>query len=187
MIARRRLLAFLVLAAAPLLAAHTPFKQWVIYRQTHLVVLASKDDPESFPLSKKVAAALIDELPESRARVALAPDVERVAALLRSRQISLAITTPETARILALGLDQFAPEGPIPLRALYALGDHVLVGHADFPREHGWLVVDALASHAGLDIAHAGPEPHVDDVPAHDGLTDYVSGTGGPPPEPEPQ
>ena len=72
---RRRLLAVaLALCAAPVLMAHTPFKQWVVYRQAHLVVLASKDDVPSFELSKKVKAALLDELPESRARVALAPD-----------------------------------------------------------------------------------------------------------------
>lgn len=36
-----------------LLAAHTPYRQWTVYRQRHLLIVASKTDPEGFRLCRE--------------------------------------------------------------------------------------------------------------------------------------
>ncbi len=57
---RRRLLALgLTLAAAATAArAHTPYRQWTVYRKRHLMVLGHRADPEGYELVRAVAEAL---------------------------------------------------------------------------------------------------------------------------------
>jgi len=56
-----------------LTSGHTPYKQWQVYRRKHLLIGANKAEPPTYELGKKIAALLLEELPESRARVARAP------------------------------------------------------------------------------------------------------------------
>ncbi len=71
-------------AAALALGAHTPYCQWKVYRRRHLLIVASKTDPEAYRTAAALATALAEHLPESKARPSRAPSLERVASLVAS-------------------------------------------------------------------------------------------------------
>ncbi len=133
------------------LGAHTPYRQWKVYRQRHLLILASKTDPEGYHLSQKVAAVLAEALPDSRARPSRAPGPARIASLLGTAQMDVALMPRTEAAALNAGMGRFADTGPVDLRALFSLGPHLLVCRAEFPEAHAYLIVKALDSdRAGL-------------------------------------
>ena len=70
--------AALVVAAAGLLPGHTPYRQWVVYRKRHLMILASKRDPEGYAKCRGLAERLAAAIPESRARPSRAANAERI-------------------------------------------------------------------------------------------------------------
>ena len=37
-------------------AAHTPYRQWDVYRQKHLLIGTCRADPDSYPLGKRLVA-----------------------------------------------------------------------------------------------------------------------------------
>ena len=79
------------LAVATLAAAsgHTPYRQWSVYRQKHLLIGCCRADPPTYPLAKRVAGVLAEWLPESRSRVSRAPDQERLASLITTGQLEV--------------------------------------------------------------------------------------------------
>lgn len=169
-----------LIGAGLLVAGHTPYKQWVVYRQRHLLILSSKHDPATFPLSKAVAGTLAEALPESRARASLAKDLARVASLLSSRQMHVAVLSGDDARRLNDGA--VPTETPFSLQLLFGLGDHLLLGHGEFPARHGYQVVQALADHRDM-LAVAGanlPAPRAG-LALHAGAEAYLAGAALPP------
>jgi TRAP-type uncharacterized transport system substrate-binding protein len=159
-------------------AAHTPYRQWLVYRQRHLLVLTSKADSRSFALGKAVAETLADHLPESRARASRASDGARLASLLSTKQMDLAVMNQADAAALLEGRGAFSAYGPLPLRALYAFDDYLLVCRDDFPAAHAFLVVQALdRNRAALPAANPRvPEAPTGAVPLHAGVAAYLDG-----------
>ena len=49
--------------------AHTPYSQWKVYRQRHLLIGASREDAPTYPLAKSITAVLNENLPAARATV----------------------------------------------------------------------------------------------------------------------
>ncbi|MCG8595600.1 MAG: hypothetical protein MI785_14730 [Kiloniellales bacterium] len=181
---RRRFLAaagrsVLVVAAAGLLPAHTPYRQWVIYRKRHLMILASKRDPDGYAKCRSLAERLAAALPESRARPSRAANAERMASLLSTGQMDLAVVEADTARAMLAGEGPSAGYGPIDLRLLQALeGGHLLVARAAFPAAHAYRVAAALGA--------ADPGPGAP-LPLHPGVAAFLSGAPAPAgPEAEP-
>jgi hypothetical protein len=171
---RRRLLGFGgAFAAAALLAGHTPYRQWKLYRQHHLLVFTSRDDPISDELGEKLAARLRDALPESRARVARAPNVERIASLLTTQQADVAVLARPLADALYRRAAPFEDFLPVALRVLADNATHQVVCRDDFKPLHAYLVASALT---------AGPDPVVmlpaadGSVPPHPGALAVASG-----------
>ncbi|MEL7174652.1 MAG: hypothetical protein AAFN05_17015, partial [Pseudomonadota bacterium] len=78
---RRRFLAAALWAVAGNAAAHTPYGQWVVYRQKHLLIGAHRGDARTYEQAKAVVAALEVELPAAAARVARGPHPQRIASL----------------------------------------------------------------------------------------------------------
>ena len=130
-----------------LTSGHTPYKQWQVYRQKHLLIGANKADPPTYELGKKVAALLERELPESRARVARAPHAWRLASLITSDQLQLILLGEDDLKGLRDGRDGFEAFGPTDLRVLYRFGDYWLVSRPDFPDQHAALITEVLAEH----------------------------------------
>ena len=63
-----------VLVPGGVLLAHTPYRQWKVYRQRHLMIGASREDPATYPKVKEIQAFLEKHLPEASARVAPGPN-----------------------------------------------------------------------------------------------------------------
>jgi hypothetical protein len=187
---RRRALA--LAAGAWLLATgHAPYGQWGVYRKRFLLVLTTRADPPSYELGERVAAVLADRLPESRARVSRAPHAARVASLIASKQMDVALMRPDDAAALRDGAPPFAEYGPVPLETIVGLGEHLLVCRDDFPARHAWLIAAALSGARGalgeaLWPAQAGAGPLDGRVPLHRGARAYFAGGPAPDPEPEP-
>ena len=119
----------LVLGTAGLLSGHTPYRQWVVYRKRHLLILASKQDPQAYGLCRAVAARLAAALPKSRARPSRAGSTERLASLLATGQMEVAVLSPAEVRELRAGEGAAKGAGATDLRLLLELeAGYLLVG-----------------------------------------------------------
>ncbi len=183
---RRALLKTVIAGAALLLAsAHTPYRQWVVYRKRHLLILTSRGDGGSYALGRNLAEVLAARLPASQARVVRAPHAERIASLISTKQMDVALMVRGDAAALMAGREPFVGYGPVPLRALAGFGAYLLICRDDFPPRHAYLVAETLGEHRG-ELAAAltpapgeGPEPDAV-VPAHPGALAYYRGEGPP-------
>ncbi|MGQ4808838.1 hypothetical protein NKDENANG_02231 [Candidatus Entotheonellaceae bacterium PAL068K] len=170
-----------------LTSAHTPYRQWSVYRQRHLFILTSKTDGLSYVLGKRVAEILAVHLPNSQARVTRAPYTERVASLISSKQMEVALLSRGNAIAMHHGWPPFADSGPVALRRIIGLGEYLLVCRNDFPARHAYLVAKTLSTnHAELAVpvspgGGGAPEPEAA-VPIHPGALAYFQGR--PPPAP---
>ena len=164
-----------------LVSGHTPYQQWTVYRQRHLLILTDRSDPPSYPLGKRLAALLAAHLPASRARVTRAPHTERIASLISSKQLDVALMLPSDAVALAAGRPPFKAYGPVALRTLVEVAGYLLVCREDFPARHAYAVTRTLDLHRDElpEAAAATAAPPV--VPMHVGALAYFD--GAPPPE----
>ncbi|MBX2854388.1 MAG: hypothetical protein KTR21_05340 [Rhodobacteraceae bacterium] len=161
----------------PLLGAHAPYEQWVVYRKKHLLIGCHRRDARGYVLAKQVVAALAEELPAAKARVARAPRPERIASLLGTAQLDVALLSPSMAELMQTGAGLFKPYGPVRLELLGWVEDQILVARPAFRPDHAWLVTGALAHAETLrsDGAELG-------VPWHDGSQAYWEGRPRPSP-----
>ena len=145
-------------------AAHTPYAQWVVYRQKHLLVGAHRGDGLTYALAQDVVATLDLVLPEARARVARGPRPQRIATLMGTGQLRLAVLGMDEARAMAEGRPPFEGHVPVPLHAIAELLDgYLLWATPGLPEDHAELVADAL-EHSGL-----GRAPDAPGLPVHPG------------------
>ncbi len=179
---RRAFLGQALLAGVWLLTSgHTPYNQWNLYRQKHLLILTSKSDPDGFALGQAIAETLVARLPSSGARVTRAPDLARVASLMSTKQLDIAVLGRQGARAMHDGASPFESYGAVALRVVANFDDYVLVSRDDFPALHGYQVAAALAGvgdHAGDGgvVATAG-QPG---LAMHDGAATFLSGGAAP-------
>jgi hypothetical protein len=170
---------FLALAGLglPLLMGHTPYRQWKLYRQTHLLIFTSKEDPASDELGERIAARLREALPDSKARVARAPHAQRIASLITTNQADVAVLSRADALALSQRLPPFADYQPVALRMLAQTAQHQLVCREDFKPMHAYLVAEALAEQSvpGLVLPEAAGEGG-EAVPAHAGTLAFLRG-----------
>jgi hypothetical protein len=179
---RRKLLQASLIATAWFLAgAHTPYRQWQVYRRRHLLIGTSRADQPTYPLGQKIAQLLATQLPESSARVTRGPDPWRLASLLTTGQLEVALLSSADVAALRDGREPFAAFGRTELNALFAFGDYLLVCRPDFPAHHAYQVTQTLAVNAaliaGARFTDAGTSPST----LHPGARAYVLG------EPMPQ
>lgn len=157
---RRGFLSMAGAAIALPASAHTPYGQWVVYRQKHLLVGSHRGDLRTYALAQDVVAALAQELPEAQARVARGPRPERIASLLSTGQLFLAVMSADEAGRMARAETPFEGYRPTPVHALAALDrEYLLFAAPDFPEDHGRLVAQAL-DHAGQGHAPTGLALH---------------------------
>ena len=179
---RRRLLQTALVGLAGLVSSgHTPFQQWTVYRQRHLLILTDRSDPPSYPLGKRVAAVLATHLPASRARVTRAPHTERIASLISSRQLDVALMSPSDAVALAAGLPPFKAYGPVALRTLLTVGGYLLICRDDFPARHAYAVTQTLYLHRSELPEVVAASSRSPAIPMHTGALAYFE--NGVPPE----
>ena len=138
----------LAAAGALVLGGHTPYVQWTVYRRKHLLIGSHRDDLGTWHAAQAIVALLDEHLPEARARVARAPNAGRLASLLATDQLEVAVLGPPEAEAVAAGEGPFVPYGPIELALLTPFGGYALVSRRDFPAPHARAVASALAASA---------------------------------------
>lgn len=148
--------------------AHTPFGQWVVYRRKHLLVGSHRGDLRTYDLAKAVVDGLDAELPEAQARVARGPRPQRIASLMGTGQLYLAVMTVSEAERMARAEAPFEGYLPTPVDALAVIeDDYILYAAPDFPEEHALVVTQAL-DHASLGFKPYG-------LRLHSGAAEYWS------------
>lgn len=140
------------LAAWPLMQllahAHTPYRQWDIFRKRYLQVLTSRSDLTGDAIGDDWVALLHERLPLSRAMVSRARDMNRVASLLKTDQAKLAVLSYADARDLFEARPPYEDFRPMPLQVMLDNGSHVLVARDDLPLHHGYAIVITLLEEA---------------------------------------
>ena len=176
---RRRALELMLLAAgSTVFGGHTPYGQWVAYRQKHLLIGCHREDAETYRLAREVVAALETHLPSARSRVARAPTPGRIASLLGTGQMEVAVLRWPDAVGMANGGSPFESYGAIALRLIAPVGSRALVVRADFPARHAWLVGHGV-SDGGLVVLALGLRAYP--IPWHSGALAFFMGK----PQPE--
>jgi len=168
--------------AALLLAGHSPYRQWDVYRKTRLVLLASATDETSVRLAQALAAIFARQLPDSRAILARARDTNDLVRLVASGQLEVAILREGEAHAVLMGAEPFADNGSVALRTLGAIGDHLMVCVEEVPKPAAYLLVESMAERwhdldAALVGRASGPRPPQSlRVPLHPGALEYYRG-----------
>ena len=163
------------------LTGHTPYRQWKVYRQKHLLIGSCKTDPPSYMLAEQIAETLVRSLPESSARASRAPDQRRIASLLASNQWQVSVLGRGEAADLASGRGLFETVGAVPLHSLFAMGEHLLVCRPDFPDRHAWLVAATLTENAAGIPGGSPVDAGESTTPVHPGANAYAAGAPPPP------
>jgi hypothetical protein len=187
MVVRRRALTALgALAAGTLLAAHTPYGQWRVFRKRYLLVHTSREDPASDELGERIALVLREHLPTSRAQVVRGPTDARIASLMSTAQADVAVLSRANARALYRADPPFQDYFATPLRVLVENATHQFVARADFPDRHAWLIgrtlmaADALQGLVVPMRDHAEAEAS-ETIPTHEGAAAFARGEELPP------
>ena len=160
-----------------LLGGHTPYRQWEVYRKKHLLIGCHRGDPETYALAQRIEALLAEHLPAAKARVARAPHAGRLASLLGTGQLEIAVLAADEAAAMLRGSGTFAPYGPVAVRLLAPVGDRLLVARPDFPDRHAWLVTGALV---GTPLTPAALGPDEAAVAWHPGSRAFIEGAPKP-------
>jgi hypothetical protein len=176
---RRSFLLLTALMAPAWAHAHTPYRQWRVMRERFLMILSSRTDPESDAIAERLAAILQDVLPEANAIVSRAPQEERIASLLTTGQVRLAVMSTTAAMALHHRQGNFRDYEGGKLRVMLEIDGHALVTVDDFPRHHAWLVTSAIAEHAGdlqVTVPDSERSPPDGGIPVHRGSLGYRRG-----------
>jgi len=176
---RRRAIALLALPIALSVSsyapAHTPYGQWRVYRRKHLLIGCHKRDPATYELAGELVDILQAHLPEARARIARAPTSQRLASLMGTDQLDVAIIDDRQAQDMASGSNDFKAYGEIQLRSLALLPEHTLVCRAAIPDRHAWLIAASLVENMTLRRTLENPP-----LPWHQGASLYLAGAAVP-------
>ena len=169
-------------SAAFAVGGHTPYRQWQVYRRKHLLIGTSRADAPTYPLGQKIAEILATHLPESSARVTRGPDSWRLASLLTTGQLEVALLSATDVAALRDGRAPFDAFGPTELNALFAFGDYILVCRPDFPAHHAYQVVQTLSENAAGIAGARSVDASSGPVAIHAGARAYALGEPMPAP-----
>lgn len=158
--------------------SHTPYSQWQVYRQKHLLIGCHRQDLETYKLAQNVVAVLDSHLPAAKARVARAPHPQRLASLLGTDQLQFSILDLPTLFDMIAGRDKFKPYGQLELQVLWRNQRYVLAARAEVPARHGWLVAAALDEGTVSDTVSvsSSDEEETPKLNWHNGATIYRRG-----------
>ena len=126
------------------LSAHSPWGQYQVYRQKHLLIMSTIQDEPTYPFSKKLVAVINEVLPHASARPARAKHFERLHSLFSTKQMKVMLLSRINAQAARRGDGPFEAFGPLEYRVLYQFGELQLLGQVDFPDQFAWLVTNAI-------------------------------------------
>ncbi len=176
---RRSFLALASAAIATSALGHTPYRQWNVYRQRHLLIGTSRVDEPTYELGKQIVQILQAKLPSSSARVTRARTVYRLASLISTKQLQVVLLSASDTLQLANGEGPFTEFGGLSLRKLIRLGHHCLVVRDDFPDHHAWQIATTLADNQQR-LPGVSTAVDQDPVPLHRGASLAFRGSPAP-------
>lgn len=139
--------------------AHSPYRQWDIFRKRHLQILTSRSDLEGDSTGDVWVELLLERLPLSQAMISRARDMRRVASLLKTDQAKLAVLSYADAQVMVSGVAGFEEYLPMPLQLMLDNGKHVLVARDNLPLHHAFVITATLLEEAkslGLTVPLEG-------------------------------
>ena len=137
--------------------AHTPYRFWDVFRKRNMQILTSHADYTGDDTGDTWVAVLRENLPLSRAMVSRAHDMPRIASLLKTDQVKIAVLSYMHARLMFTGEPPFEEYAPLPMEILIDNGKYLLVTRPDLPLYHGYLVTTALMEAADkLQLVNPG-------------------------------
>ena len=104
------------------------------------------------------------------------PDPWRLASLLTTRQLEVALLSSADVAALRDGRAPFAAFGPTDLNALFAFRDYLLVCRPDFPAHHAYQVVQTLSENATRIAGAMSVDASASPVAIHAGARAYALG-----------
>jgi hypothetical protein len=165
--------------------AHTPYRFWDVFRKRNMVILTSHADYTGDDTGDIWVATLRQNLPLSRALVSRTQDLGRMASLLKTDQVKMAVLSHEDARKMFTGEAPFENFKPLVLQILADNGQYFLVTRPDLPLYHGYLVVSALMEAAdSLKLVNPGSVQF--GMVVHEGAQTFYKGDKLEPPPPPP-
>jgi len=138
--------------------AHTPYHQWKVYRQRHLLIGASQEDTPTYPLVKSIVTVLHEYLPEASARVTRARTRYRLGSLFSTDQLQFILVSVSDVIDIANGQGDFSEFGPVNLGIVYQFGAHRLIARTDVPDHHAWLITRTLMDYGSSIPGATTPE-----------------------------
>lgn len=127
--------------------AHTPFPQWKVYRKLHLFIVVNREDAVACDLGRAIAHTLADELPESRAMLTRAGDALRLASLISTQQLDVALLPRSEFLAWQQNQSPYDQLEPTTLKELFVVEDYVLISRDDFLSDHVARVRETLQAH----------------------------------------
>lgn len=174
---RRRtfMLAAAAAAALPSVAgAHSPWGQYVVYRQKHLLVLSTRDDAPSYPYSKRLVEAINRGAPTANARPARAKDLRRAYDLLRSDQFQFALLSSANVAAMRGASGPFDGAEPVALKTIFGFDDLEFTVRADFPSNLVAIVTDAVLTNLNALPGAIRPGEALFNPALHDGAREAI-------------
>ena len=161
-----------VLLPMQLAMAHTPYRFWDVFRKRNLQILTSHGDYTGDETGDVWVATLREKLPLSRAMVSRTQYMTRMASLLKTDQVKIAVLSYQHAQQMSTGEPPFEEYAPLKLDILVDNGKYLLVTLPNLPLYHGYLITTALMEAAdklqlinpgqgrfGMAV-HAGAQSH---------------------------
>ncbi|MBC8302977.1 MAG: hypothetical protein H8E55_45390 [Pelagibacterales bacterium] len=125
-------------------AAHSPWGQYLAYREQHLLIMSTREDAPTYPYSKILIDVINKELPEASARAARAKTFRRVQGLFSTNQMPLLLLSKKNARALLKGNGVFKKYGAADAKVIYFFDDLVLLAQPSFPDKFAWMLTNAI-------------------------------------------
>ena len=133
-----------ILITIPFLIGHAPWGQHQVYRQMHMLIMCSKMDEGAYSFTKELEKTFNIYLPASKARVARAPNTERIINMLRTNQIPLAILSYELIEQL---IDQNSEHNEFiskNTKVIFSFSKMILISNLEFSSEKSLKIFEAL-------------------------------------------
>ncbi|MEL7086693.1 MAG: hypothetical protein AAGM36_19610 [Cyanobacteria bacterium J06597_1] len=127
--------------------AHTPFPQWKVYRKLHLFIVVNRDDTVAYDLGQAIAHTLAEEIPESRAMVTRARNSLRLASLISTQQLDVALLPRTELTAWQTHQHPYEQLQSTDLKELFEVEDYVLISRDDFRSEHAAWIKETLKAH----------------------------------------
>ena len=137
-----------------ILSSHSPWGQYLAYREQHLLIKSTREDAPTYPYSKILVEVLDEVLPEASARPARARTFKRVQSLFSTNQMPLVLLSKKNAIDLINGEGPFKQYGAADAEVVYFFDDLVLLAQPKFPNRFSWLLTEAIIK-AGLKLPGA--------------------------------